>query len=92
VHPAARAIRRDPRVALLAGGCLVRDRAALDVDLTSRTFDERVRSQELRKYPRQAATGVTPEAEIRKPLPFAVPVTPVAADAQRNGPTPVAVL
>jgi len=45
------AVRRDPRVALLAGGCLVRGRAALDVDLTSRTFDERVRSQELRKYP-----------------------------------------
>ena len=45
------AVRRDPRVALLAGGCLVRGRAALDVDLTSRTFDERVRRQELRKYP-----------------------------------------
>src|SRR5580698_8865900 len=45
------AVRRDPRVALLAGGCLVRGRAALDVDLTSTTFDERVRSQELRKYP-----------------------------------------
>ena len=45
------AVRRDPRVALLAGGCLVRGRAALDVDLTSKTFDERVRSQELRKYP-----------------------------------------
>jgi hypothetical protein len=45
------AVRRDPRGALLAGGCLVRGRAALDVDLTSKTFDERVRSQELRKYP-----------------------------------------
>ena len=45
------AVRRDPRVALLAGGCLVRGRATLDVDLTSKTFDERVRSQELRKYP-----------------------------------------
>ena len=45
------AVRRDPRVALLAGGCLVRGRAALDVDLTSETFDQRVRSQELRKYP-----------------------------------------
>jgi Pyridoxamine 5'-phosphate oxidase len=45
------AIRRDPRVALLAGGCLVRGRGALDVDLTSRAFDERVRRQELRKYP-----------------------------------------
>ena len=45
------AVRRDSRVALLAGGCLVRGRAALDVDLTSTTFDERVRSQELRKYP-----------------------------------------
>ena len=45
------AVRRDPRVALLAGGCLVRGRAALDVDLTSKSFDERVRRQELRKYP-----------------------------------------
>lgn len=45
------AVRRDPQVALLAGGCLVRGRAAVDVDLTSKTFDERVRSQELRKYP-----------------------------------------
>jgi hypothetical protein len=45
------AVRRDPRVALLAGGCLVRGRAAVEVDLTSKTFDERVRDQELRKYP-----------------------------------------
>jgi hypothetical protein len=45
------AVRRDARVALLAGGCLVRGRAAVDVDLTSKTFDERVRGQELRKYP-----------------------------------------
>jgi hypothetical protein len=45
------AVRRDPRVALLAGGCLVRGRATLEVDLTSTTFDERVRGQELRKYP-----------------------------------------
>lgn len=45
------AVRRDHRVALLAGGCLVRGSAAVDVDLTSKTFDERVRSQELRKYP-----------------------------------------
>jgi Pyridoxamine 5'-phosphate oxidase len=45
------AVRRDPRVALLAGGCLVRGRATLDVDLTSKAFDERVRHQELRKYP-----------------------------------------
>ena len=45
------AVRRDARVALLAGGCLVRGRAILDVDLTSKAFDERVRHQELRKYP-----------------------------------------
>jgi hypothetical protein len=45
------AIRRDPRVALLAGGCLVCGRATVDVDLTSKTFDEQVRRQELRKYP-----------------------------------------
>jgi hypothetical protein len=45
------AVRRDPRVALLAGGCLVRGPAGLIVDLTSKTFDERIRAQELRKYP-----------------------------------------
>jgi hypothetical protein len=32
-----------------------------------------------------------PEAEIWKPLPPAVQVTPLVADSQRNGPTPVAV-
>jgi hypothetical protein len=45
------AVRRDPRVALLASGCLVRGRAALTIDLTRKTFNERVRRQELRKYP-----------------------------------------
>jgi hypothetical protein len=45
------AVRRYPRVALLAGGCLVRGRTAVDIDLSSKTFDERVRGQELRKYP-----------------------------------------
>jgi hypothetical protein len=45
------AARRDPRVAMLAGGCLVRGQASVEVDLTSKTFDERVRGQELRKYP-----------------------------------------
>jgi hypothetical protein len=45
------AVRADPRVALLAGGCLVRAHATVDIDLTSRTFDEEVRAQELRKYP-----------------------------------------
>jgi hypothetical protein len=45
------AVRTDPRVALLAGGHLVRARATVDIDLTSKTFDEDVRAQELRKYP-----------------------------------------
>jgi hypothetical protein len=45
------AVRADPSVALLAGGCLVRARATVDIDLTSKTFDEDVRAQELRKYP-----------------------------------------
>jgi hypothetical protein len=45
------AARRDPGVALLAGGCLVRGLATVDVDLTSTAFDERIRAQELRKYP-----------------------------------------
>jgi hypothetical protein len=45
------AVRADPRVALLAGGCLIRARAVVEIDVTSKTFDERVRAQELRKYP-----------------------------------------
>lgn len=39
----------------------------------------------------QEGAGVTPEVEMRKPLPSAVHVIPVAADWQRNGPTPVTV-
>jgi hypothetical protein len=39
----------------------------------------------------QPDTDVMPEVEIRKPLPFAVQVTPAVADSQRNGPMPVAV-
>jgi hypothetical protein len=44
-------------------------------------------------FPRlsQADTGTMPEVEIRKPLPLARQVTPVAADSHRKGPTPVAV-
>jgi hypothetical protein len=38
----------------------------------------------------QEDTGVTPEVEIWKPLPLARQVTPVTADSQLNGPTPVA--
>jgi hypothetical protein len=45
------AVRSDPNVALLAGGWLIRARATVDIDLTSKTFDERLRGQELRKYP-----------------------------------------
>jgi hypothetical protein len=45
------AVHRDPGVALLAGGCLVRGHATLDIDVTSKTFDEHIRGQELRKYP-----------------------------------------
>lgn len=40
----------------------------------------------------QPDTGVTPERETWKPLPFVtVQVMPVVADSQRNGPTPVSV-
>jgi hypothetical protein len=45
------AVRSSPNVALLAGGWLARGAATLDIDLTSRTFDQQVRAQELRKYP-----------------------------------------
>jgi hypothetical protein len=45
------AVRRDPRTALLAGGYQARGRATVEIDLTSATFDARLRAQELRKYP-----------------------------------------
>ena len=45
------AVRRDPRMALLAGGAQVRGRAVVEIDLTSAAFDARLRAQELRKYP-----------------------------------------
>jgi hypothetical protein len=79
------AVRRDPRVALLAGGCLVRGQAGVEVDLTSKTFDERVRGQELRKYPparrllaipghRRLLWWYVGRASIAIPLGDAVPV------------------
>jgi hypothetical protein len=51
----------------------------------------RIRGSPLIEPRNQADTAVMPAAEIRKPLPSAVQVTPVTADSQRNGPTPVAV-
>lgn len=47
----AAAVRRDPRVALLAGGTEVRGAGAVAVDLTPGWFDEHLRDQERRKYP-----------------------------------------
>jgi len=47
----AAALRRDPRVALTAGGRSVRGSAAVSVDLTSAWFDAHLRVPELAKYP-----------------------------------------
>lgn len=47
----AAAVRRDPRVALLAGGWLVRGEALVGVDRSPDWFDRNLRAQELRKYP-----------------------------------------
>jgi len=80
------AVRADPRVALLAGGCLIRGRAAVGIDLTSTTFDEQVRAQELRKYPpsrrllaipghRQLLWWYVGRASIRIPLTECTTVT-----------------
>lgn len=45
------AVRRDPRVALLAGGWLIQGRASVGVDRTSGWFDRNIRGQEREKYP-----------------------------------------
>lgn len=47
----ARAVRSDPRVALLAGGIAVEGRGAVGIDRTSSWFDRNLRAEELRKYP-----------------------------------------
>jgi hypothetical protein len=47
----AAAVRRDPRVALLAGGVHLSGRAAVAVDVTPAWFDRHLRQQELAKYP-----------------------------------------
>lgn len=46
-----RALQRDPRAAVLAGGYEVRGSASLSLDTTSRSFDEQIRDQERAKYP-----------------------------------------
>jgi hypothetical protein len=45
------AIRRDPRVALLAGGAQLRGTARVQLDETGTVFRARFQAQELRKYP-----------------------------------------
>jgi hypothetical protein len=47
----AAAVRRDPRVALLAGGAHLGGRASVSVDLTPSWFDQHLRDQERAKYP-----------------------------------------
>jgi hypothetical protein len=47
----AAAVRRDPRVVLLAGGTEVRGAGAVAVDPTPAWFDEHLRDQERRTYP-----------------------------------------
>jgi hypothetical protein len=47
----ARAVRHDPRVALLAGGIAVEGRGVVGIDRTHSWFDRNLRAEELRKYP-----------------------------------------
>ena len=47
----AAAVRRDPHVALLAGGVFVHGRADVFVDETPRWFDEHIRAMEIEKFP-----------------------------------------
>ena len=47
----AAAVRRDPRVAVLAGQVLVHGRAEVLVDESPRWFDEHLREDEVRKFP-----------------------------------------
>ena len=47
----ASAVRRDPRVTLLAGGAHLAGRASVAVDVTPAWFDEHLRAQERAKYP-----------------------------------------
>jgi hypothetical protein len=47
----AAAVRRDPRVVLLAGGVHLSGRAAVGVDMTPAWFDRHLRQQELAKFP-----------------------------------------
>jgi len=47
----ASAVRRDPRVALLAGGQLAIGSATVFVDRSPRWFDENIRSAEIKKFP-----------------------------------------
>ncbi len=47
----AAAVRRDPRVALLAGGEFVTGSAEVFVDETSAWFDENIRQAEIEKFP-----------------------------------------
>jgi hypothetical protein len=46
-----KAVRADPRVALLAGNVEVRGPAAVEIDVAGREFDRVFRRQELAKYP-----------------------------------------
>lgn len=46
-----RALRRDPRAVVLAGGFEVAGRASLELDVTPASFDRWIREQELAKYP-----------------------------------------
>lgn len=78
----AAAVRRDQRVALWAGGALLRARAHVSVDLTSAAYDRFLRDQELAKYPPARSLLAVPghrrwfwwyvgrvEIRVRSPIP-----------------------
>jgi hypothetical protein len=47
----ARAVRSDPRIALLAGGLALEGTGEVGIDRTATWFDRNLRAEELRKYP-----------------------------------------
>lgn len=54
------AVRRDPRVALLAGGLSFRGDASVELDRDGAVFDAQLRAQELRKFPPSRALLALP--------------------------------
>ncbi len=82
----AAAVRRDPRVVLLAGAVAVSGRAAVTVDPSPRWFDAHIRDQELAKYP--PARSILAVPGHRRLFPWYVGRVIVSIDADAVTPAP----